>query len=213
MRYNRYSYIYPPRPKNAIPTKEIKSWDNGMMLGQPKMNGSNCTIFMNGNVTHVMNRHNQRLTNFRISQDEMMVLYEPCKKGEWLVINGEYMNKSKSDERGEVFNHKLVIFDILVLNSDHLVGSTFDERVRLLDTIYENKECEKEYLLQITENIYRVKTYEDNFADLYDRFTKIDMIEGLVMKRKSAKLELGTTENNNTKSQVKARKSTKNYKF
>jgi hypothetical protein len=42
---------------------------------------------------------------------------------------------------------------------------------------------------------------------------KIDMIEGLVLKRKSAKLEIGNTENNNTKSQVKFRKPTKNYKF
>ena len=39
------------------------------------------------------------------------------------------------------------------------------------------------------------------------------MIEGLVMKRKNAKLELGTTENNNAKSMVKARKATKSYKF
>jgi hypothetical protein len=39
------------------------------------------------------------------------------------------------------------------------------------------------------------------------------MVEGLVLKRKTAKLEAGNTENNNTKSQLKARKATKNYKF
>jgi hypothetical protein len=39
------------------------------------------------------------------------------------------------------------------------------------------------------------------------------MIEGLVMKRMNAKLELGTSENNNTKSQLKSRKPTKNYKY
>jgi hypothetical protein len=41
----------------------------------------------------------------------------------------------------------------------------------------------------------------------------IDMVEGLVLKRKSAKLEVGSTENNNTKSQIKVRKATKNYKY
>jgi hypothetical protein len=35
----------------------------------------------------------------------------------------------------------------------------------------------------------------------------------LVLKRSSAKLEVGNTENNNTKSQLKARKPTKNYKY
>jgi hypothetical protein len=39
------------------------------------------------------------------------------------------------------------------------------------------------------------------------------MIEGVVLKRKNAKLEIGNTENNNYKSQIKSRKVTKNYKF
>jgi hypothetical protein len=48
---------------------------------------------------------------------------------------------------------------------------------------------------------------------LFDTLTPIDMIEGLVLKRKNARLEMGNTELNNTKSQVKARKATLNYKF
>jgi len=213
MKYSTYSYIYPPRPKNAIPTSDITRWDNNMMLGQPKMNGSNCTIYTDGVRFMNMNRHNQRLTNFQISQAELLELYKPVEKGSFLVINGEYMNKSKSDENGVVFNHKFVIFDLLVLNSDYLVGSTFDSRVKTLDQLYGTNECEKDYLYQYSDNIFRVKTYYNDFVNLYDKFSKIDMVEGLVMKRKSAKLEIGTTENNNSKSQVKARKPTKNYKF
>jgi hypothetical protein len=38
-------------------------------------------------------------------------------------------------------------------------------------------------------------------------------MEGLVLKRKAARLELGTSENNNTKSQIKCRVATKNYKY
>ena len=51
------------------------------------------------------------------------------------------------------------------------------------------------------------------FEDLYNSLVGIDMVEGLVLKRKSAKLEVGSTENNNTKSQIKVRKATKNYKY
>ena len=130
-----------------------------------------------------------------------------------MVINGEYMNKSKMDENGQVFNHKFVIFDILTFNGEYMVGRTFDERVKLLDELYGQVESEKDYLYKISENIYRVKSYTTDFKRLYDRLITIDMVEGLVMKRKSSKLELGTTENNNTKSQVKARKPTRNYKF
>ena len=209
-KYLNYRYIFPPRPKNAIPDTELSFWDNGSLLAQPKLNGSNCVIFTNGEKTIVMNRHNQRLTNFNISDNEIKDIY----RGEgWMILNGEYMNKSKSDENNQVFNHKFVIFDILGFNGDYLVGKTFEERIQLLDSIYGQVDSEKEYLFKVTENVYRVKSYVGDFKSLYDKLTPIDMIEGLVMKRKNARLELGTSENNNTKSQLKCRKATKNYKY
>jgi hypothetical protein len=209
-KYLNYRYIFPPRPKNAIPDTELGFWDNGSLIAQPKLNGSNCVIFTNGEKTIVMNRHNQRLTNFNLSDSEIKDIY----RGEgWMILNGEYMNKSKSDENNQVFNHKFVIFDILGFNGDYLVGKTFEERIQLLDSIYGQVNSEKEYLFKITENVYRVKSYKDNFKNIFDKLTPIDMIEGLVMKRKNARLELGTSENNNTKSQLKCRKATKNYKY
>ena len=74
-------------------------------------------------------------------------------------------------------------------------------------------ESDKEYLFKVTENVYRVKSYLVDFKGIFDKLSPIDMIEGLVMKRKNARLELGTSENNNTKSQLKCRKATKNYKY
>jgi len=212
MKFDNYRYIYPPRPKNAIHSDDLNFWDNGSLIAQPKLNGSNTTIYTNGDQVIVMNRHNSRLTNFQISLDEIKSLYKG-NKGEWLVINGEYLNKSKQDERGVTFNHKLVIFDILVYKSDYLVGQTFQQRVDLLDKLYGTTPSEKDYLYSISENVYRVKSFDTGFRELFYDLTKIDMIEGLVMKRKNAKLEIGNTENNNTKSQLKARKATKNYKF
>jgi len=212
MKYSSYRYIFPPRPKNAIPDDELGFWDNGSLIAQPKLNGSNCVIFTNGVKIITMNRHNQRLTNFRLSDEEVKGLYRG--NGEWTVINGEYMNKSKMDERGLVFNHKFVIFDILALDGDYMVGQTFENRIILLDELYGKKECEKDYLYNISENIYRVKSYDSQFKNLFDRLTNNNqLIEGLVMKRKNAKLEIGTSESNNIKSQLKCRKSTKNYKY
>jgi hypothetical protein len=106
-KYLNYRYIFPPRPKNAIPDTELGFWDNGSLIAQPKLNGSNCVIFTNGEKTIVMNRHNQRLTNFNISDNEIKDIY----RGEgWMILNGEYMNKSKSDENNQVFNHKICYF-------------------------------------------------------------------------------------------------------
>jgi ATP-dependent DNA ligase len=212
MKFENYRYIYPPRPKNAIHSDDLTFWDNGTLIAQPKLNGSNTTIYTNGQQVMVMNRHNSRLTNFQTPLEEIKSLHRGV-KSEWLVINGEYLNKSKQDERGITFNHKLVIFDILVYKSDYLVGQTFEQRIKLLDELYGQKDCEKSYLYSISDNVYRVKSFDTGFKSLYDQLTPIDMIEGLVLKRKNAKLEIGNTENNNTKSQLKARKPTKNYKF
>jgi len=211
MKYASFRYIYPPRPKNPIPNTELSFWDNGSLIAQPKLNGSNCLIFTNG-VKHIaMNRHNGRMTNFQIKDEEIAALYKGT--GGWTVLNGEYMNKSKQDETRSAFNHKFVIFDILVDDGDYLVGKTFEERIALLDSMFGQEDSEKDYLYGISENVYRVKSYMNGFNMLYDRLTPIDMIEGLVMKRKNARLEMGNTELNNVKSQIKCRKETKNYKY
>jgi hypothetical protein len=211
MKYASFRYIYPPRPKNPIPSTELSFWDNGSLIAQPKLNGSNCLIFTNGEKHVAMNRHSGRLTNFQLKDEEIAALYKGT--GGWTVLNGEYMNKSKQDESRAAFNHKFVIFDILVDDGDYLVGKTFEERIAVLDAMFGQEESEKDYLYGISENVYRVKSYEIGFNMLYDRLTPIDMIEGLVMKRKNARLEMGNTELNNVKSQIKCRKETKNYKY
>lgn len=211
MKYTSFRYLYPPRPKNPIPNTELSFWDNGSLICQVKLNGSNCLIFTNGEKHIAMNRHNGRLTNFQLKDDEIKELYKGT--GGWTVLNGEYLNKNKQDENRKAFNHKFVIFDILVNDGDYLVGKTFEERITLLDTMFGQNECEKSYLYGISENVYRVKSYENQFNMLYDTLTPIDLIEGLVLKRKTARLEMGTSELNNTKSQVKIRKATKNYKY
>lgn len=211
MKYKAFNYIYPPRPSNAIPNSVLDEWDNNIMLAQPKMNGSNCVIFMNETQLFVMNRHEQRLTNFRIPKEEILQLHRGTG---WMVINGEYLNKSKIDETGQVFNHKLVIFDILVNDSDYLVGSTFHQRVQILDDLYGTNQSDKEYLFSVSPSVYRVKSYDTGFSDLFNSLTsRGSLVEGIVMKRKGAKLEIGNTASNNTKSQVKCRVATKNYRF
>lgn len=211
MRYDKYRYIFPPRPRNAISPEDLNFWDNGSLICQPKLNGSNSLIFTNGVKVIVMNRHNQRLTNVRVDESEILNLYRGT--GGWMILNCEYLNKSKMDETKQPFNHKFVIFDILCYDGDYLVGKTFEERVNLLDVLYDKNESGKEYLYSISTNVYRVKSYRNGFKDFFDKFTPIDMIEGVVLKRANARLEVGASEQNNVKSQIKCRKPTLNYKY
>jgi ATP-dependent DNA ligase len=207
IKYESFQYIFPPRPKNPIQASDLKMWDNGMMIAQPKLNGSNCTIYLNKDKVYVYNRHGQRLSNFNINEKEISTLYRG--KG-WMVLNGEYMNKSKKDSNGEVFNDKFCLFDLLVFDNNYLVGKTFQYRIDLMNNLFGQ---DKEILSGISENLFKIKSFYSDFEDVYSSLVEIDMYEGLVLKRKSAKLEVGSTENNNIKSQIKVRKPTKNYKY
>jgi ATP-dependent DNA ligase len=129
------------------------------------------------------------------------------------VLNGEYLNKNKRDERGVSFNHKLILFDILVYDSEYLVGKTFDERINMIYSMYGTKETSKDYLFEVSDNIFIAKTYYSDFKSTFDHYSKIELIEGLVMKRKSAKLEIANGEKNNWRSQIKCRKPEKNYRY
>jgi len=211
---NPTKYIYPPRPEKRFPRNGMKTFDNGVFIAQPKFNGSCSEIYIGGDKQDnfhwkVMNRHKQILTNCNLSKDEFKPIVD--NNGINLFV-GEYMNKSKKDENGKVFNHKLIIFDIIVYNNEHLIGKTFKKRLDILYNMFKPID-ENFYSYQLTDNIYMTKSFTEDFSDLWDKLVIIDMIEGLVLKRIDAGLELGLKESNNTSGQLKCRKATKLYNY
>ena len=207
--YNKYRYIYPPRPEINLPSSELVKYDNGLWVGQPKLNGSNITIFTDGTELHIRNRHNGPLSNVKMTDQEFLSLH---RGNGWFVINGEYMNKAKINSKNEAFNHKLVIFDVLVYNGVQTIGMSFDERVKLLNNLFESTNYD-DYINKITDNVYIVKSFYKNFEPTYQKIVQIDMYEGWVLKKRSVKLKNGLSEKNNTDSQIKFRKPTKNYSY
>ena len=77
-------------------------------------------------------------------------------------------------------------------------------------TIDEKKE---ECINKISENVYIVKSFYQNFKNIYEKIVQIDMYEGWVLKKKGSKLKNGLSEKNNTDTQMKFRKPTKNYSY
>lgn len=207
--FNKYRYIYPPRPESKVRHTELSKYDNDTFIGQPKLNGSNCEVYTNGVDVYIMNRHKGELTNVKIGKSVFTKLHKG--KG-WMVLNGEYMNKAKKNNKGFEFNHKFVIFDILVYNGKQTIGTTFEERVDLLKNLYDTIEYDN-IIRKINDDIYIVETFLEGFIDIYQHLISIDMYEGFVLKKKKSKLKNGISQNNNSSSQIKVRKPTKNYDF
>jgi len=207
MKYNKYKYIYPPRPELKITTDQLYLYEKNF-LAQPKLNGSNATLYIYNKNVIQKGRHNNILSSFKIPNSEILSIFNDNK---WIVVNGEYMNKSKKNNNG-LFNNKLVLFDILVFNNNYLLDETFNNRINLLYNII-NPIDETDYLYKLSNNIYIVKTFYNNFLNLWNNITKIDMFEGLVLKQKNAKLKRGTSSKNNNLTQLKCRKPTKLYTY
>jgi uncharacterized protein involved in tolerance to divalent cations len=89
---------------------------------------------------------------------------------------------------------------------------SFDKRIELLKTLFSSTEYDG-YINKITENVYIVKSFYENFNTIYQKIIQIDMYEGWVLKKRMAKLKNGLSEKNNTDSQMKFRKPTKNYSY
>jgi hypothetical protein len=218
MTYDEFKYIYPPRPQFKIPPKDLERYETGEYQAQIKYNGSACVVFTNGEQLHVYNRHKQPLAKY----SPFIPFKSLSPDGKWYVYAGEYLNKGQKGEQGGIERDKFVIWDCLVYAGEYLVGKTFAERMTLVDVRYpclgmrvnENKLESYDYMCATSiEGIYKSPTYVAGFDFLYDDLIKTPLYEGVVLKKKDAKLTYGFQEKNNSEWQLKCRKENKLYKF
>lgn len=220
-KYDNFTFLYPPRPEYKVPVGEIGKYDTGEYVAQPKYNGSCCMVFTNGTELKLYNRQGIPLSRPDLSIEFLKLAPKYHKNPNWFVYAGEYLNKGKLGETGEKERNKYIIWDVLVWDGKYLIGSTFEERLTLLEKFIPSSRASVGKEIEMYEHlccsqfkgIYKVPTYMDGFADLYSELVKTDLYEGLVMKKKLAKLNYGYQEINNADWQLKCRKETKNYRY
>ena len=211
------NFLYPPRPKHKVSVMTLYKYTGDTYFAQVKLNGSCGVLILNKDNHQLLNRHGNTLTLCRPLE------FDKLYRGkETMVLIGEYLNKNKKGEDGESFNHKFVIFDIVAYNGKSLEGTTLQSRVDLLEKLYPSQEQRvteqgiesHQYIYQTdVKDVYKVCNFRNTFTDLFMEITKIDVYEGLVLKRRNAKLEGCYHQNCNQSWQLKVRKETKNYKF
>jgi len=223
--YTNYKYLYPPRPDQAVSPSVLCAYDNGEFLAEAKFDGHCLIIFLSEKETKIMNRHGQPYNNpFDVPHEELRKLWRTDKKldgegensGErWMVLCAEYMNGSKCDLNGELFDNKLVVFDVLVYNGMQLLGYSTEDRLALLDSIFYTEPYDKFVsVIDNSEHLYLVSRFNNNFEKLYNELLEGNMYEGLVLKKRSSPLYVSNKEkNSNNLNQIKFRKPTKKYQY
>lgn len=216
--YTEFRYLFPPRPEHKIKPESIGEYEQAGFVAEAKFNGSCAVLFINGAYRSIRlyNRHGDPLTNTKDLDFTPLYDSRGWMNMGWTVLCGEYMNKNKCDERGDPFNHKFIVWDILVWRSKYLINSTLQERYQLIGDMYGYdaeawEERADKMLYKLSDDIYIAHVFTRNLSNLYRQIIKTDMIEGLVLKRPTAKLDASYNEQNNSSWQVKVRKPTKNY--
>ena len=205
-------FLYPPRIESKLQPISVSRFDNNQFIAQPKLNGSNTSVSISANIAVPKERHNRFFAN--PPKFDFKALHRG--KG-FMCLTGEFMNKSKKDETGKPFRG-FCIWDIVAYEGKILIGSTIEERIKLLDMLYPSKGAISSKgitYLHKTEvpDIYKVANFDSDFSKIYNELSKVDMVEGFVLKRKNGKLEMMLREQNNTGWAVKVRKPTANYMF
>ena len=202
-------YIFPPRPEVKSPPSGLGIYERRGFIAQPKLNGSCCVVITDGQTVKVMGRHNNFLTREIVPKEDLRRLHRGAG---WMVLVGEYMNKSQRCSNRKPFTG-FVIFDILAINGKHLIGTTFMGRQELLEKHFPYGNSFDEYISNISPSVYRVHNFVSNFDVMFKSIVSVEMYEGFVLKRPDGRLENGLREANNTGWQLKIRKPTRNYRW
>lgn len=139
----------------------------------------------------------------------------------YCVLDGELLHfKTK------YIKHHVILFDAFIWNGESLKSKVFKERRAYVEKLFDDGNFLSSRSLPIdtilaipdfrwdTSNGVSISPqWESGFKKIFNEFTKMDEIEGLVIKRLDAKLELGRSSSPVVKYMFKVRKPGPTYRF
>jgi hypothetical protein len=199
--------IYPPRPWGAIPPESVSRYRG--YIAQYKFNDIRLLISIGPDgVVSLQTRKRQPLKSFGI--DERLCRQFArlrTKRGKLYLLDGGVLRSGFGPEQRKA----VVLWDLLVYESQYLLGTTYEERYRLLSNLCVNpRKIEAatghETALEVGPDLWLARNFTSDFTRRFEMTRKMDEIEGLVLKDPRGKLEWGAREENNGDWQIRVRK-------
>jgi len=213
-------YIYPPRSQDAVPRKDTEMFKDFGFVAQLKYNDSRCLVkyCIDGDI-QLWNRHAERFRTYTAPDYLLAELHElgqrlGHKPGTITILDGGLL-----DQKHRSIKNTIVIWDILVKNDEHLVGTTLDSRYDQLfaqATIKPWVFKHYDFGLQFSENVFLPRNFQacmwDQLWDIIEEINKpyLDqgvgpLVEGLVFKDLQGVLEFGFSPRNNSAWMMRSR--------
>jgi hypothetical protein len=204
MDYTDYSYLWPPRPEKAIPADLLNFYENRGFWAQVKKNGTCTVVFARGKDVIFKTRHNDDHKAWSPNPEHVRFFQGSTN---WNVYVAELIHSKTPHIKNQFY-----IFDKIVDEGIHLIGTTFEERQLLLQSQWEGTYEPAQHQTRITDYISVAENIGNNFAEVYASLNSAED-EGLVLKNPKAQLQACLKQTANANWQVKCRVATKNYGF
>jgi hypothetical protein len=126
-------YIYPPRSQDAIPLDDTQLFAEMGWVGQLKYNGARTLIkFCSDGGVELWNRHAERFRTYTAPAWLLSQLQDVRDKlglarDKWSLLDGELIDFKHCAIRDTV-----AVWDILVRDGTHLIGTTYGDRYHFL---------------------------------------------------------------------------------
>lgn len=214
MPYRRWSYIYPPRPKTAVPYGDIVRYRDGRWMAQLKLNGTRNLIAVSpeGDVGF-WNRHQERHRAWTPTPAITEAVRRRFACGKWVVLDSELLHSKHASVKNTIY-----LFGALVLESRWLVGETYESSYGGLASACGNPTTPVDgyggFVSDIGGGLWLARMIEhQRWDEAWAVAESTPIVEGIVLKRVGAKLEMGCSADNNGSWMIRCRKSTKNFQF
>jgi len=91
--YDRYQYLWPPRPESKIPPTMIGFYDKRNWYAQAKLNGTCTLIFTDGTEVIIKTRHGEDHKAWKPRQEHLDFFKSTARAGKWMVFPLKEDNK------------------------------------------------------------------------------------------------------------------------
>jgi|CXWL01.1.fsa_nt_gi hypothetical protein len=229
------SYIFPPRPTDAIPREDTDTWGKLGWYAQYKYNDARTLIkYLPNGTIELWGRHGEKFRNYKAPDFIITELTDLRNRlgldaHEYHLLDGGLL-----DFKHEAIRDTIAIWDILVQNGEHQLGTEYDTRYK---TLYEGVQNTPWFYIpphgkhepiqlgsKFTEHLFIPDNWQHrDWPTLWTNVDKINapylavgkgpVIEGMVIKDPHGLLERGWKEKNNGDWMTRSRVTTGRHKF
>ncbi len=224
MKFKNHIYFYPEKPTLVHRDQDLvhELSDDPDYIAEPKYNGNRCVLtVINGDVSF-WTRHGYEIKNIDKSDEryeKLVIEIKSCVPSSGhFQFDSEFRHKKVTG-----IQYKIVVWDCFIYNDEFLNKLIYDERREYVKKCFGSKPNKSGNVISLEEYKKRaviIGQFPDNFRKIFDEFVSgkrklgdKDEFEGLVIKNRNGKLNLGRGSCPNSNWMFKIRIETGRHKF